>query len=63
MCRNVPCNLPAPGRQSLVEHAITREAAMLDAMVQGFFLPAAFVVGVVFFAVLAIIMLSGTRGA
>ncbi len=36
---------------------------MLEAMVQGFFLPAVSVVGGVFFAVLAIIMLSGPRGA
>ncbi len=36
---------------------------MQDAMVQGFFLPAVLVVGGVFFAVLAIIMLSGTRRA
>jgi len=36
---------------------------MVDAMVQGFFLPAVCVVGGVFFAVLAIIMISGPRGA
>jgi hypothetical protein len=36
---------------------------MADAMVQGFFLPAVCVVGGVFFAVLAIIMTSGPRGA
>ena len=40
-----------------------REAVMRDAMVQGFFLPAVSVVTGVFFAVLAIIMLSGPRGA
>ena len=36
---------------------------MADAMVQGFYLPAVCVVGGVFFAVLAIIMTSGPRGA
>ena len=37
------------------------EAAMLDAMVQGFFLPAVSVVGSVFLVVLGIIMTGGTR--
>ena len=42
---------------------LTKEAAVLNAMVHGFFLPAVSVVGGVFFAVLAIIMLGGPRGA
>ena len=41
----------------------TKEAAVLDAMMQGLFLPAVSVVGGVFLTVLAIIMLAGPRGA
>jgi hypothetical protein len=36
---------------------------MLEALLQGFFLPAVSVVGTVFFVVLWIIMLGGPRGA
>jgi hypothetical protein len=35
---------------------------MLEALVHGFFMPALSVVGGTFFAVLAIIMMSGPRG-
>ena len=58
------CNLPASSRQSSAETSLHEgRRAMLDAMVQGFFLPAVSVVGGVFFAVLAIIMTGGPRGA
>src|SRR6476619_4489970 len=57
------CNLPSPSRQSVVKQGTSHgEAAMLDAMVQGFFLPAVSVVGSVFLVVLGIIMTGGTRG-
>jgi len=40
----------------------TGGAAMLEALIHGFFLPALSVIGGTFFAVLAIIMMSGPRG-